>query len=147
MHAQWPYGDCLHAYPDLYTLYTANPRVFVFLYWHQWRSLCSESVATERILHRRVWQHHVGIAEHAQTVQAEGLNAQLILQREASLWVKTFRHRGECAADVLWKTGVGVIWGRETDDGGWVFPPVQKTLPSDIANRLTALIIHADSFF
>lgn len=29
MHAQWPYTDCLHAYSDLYTLYTSNPCVCV----------------------------------------------------------------------------------------------------------------------
>lgn len=87
------------------TLYTANLCVFSFLK----RSLRSESVAAEGLLHRRVRQHHVGVTEHAQTVQAEGLDAQLVLQREASLRVKTFRHRGERTADVLGQTGVGVI--------------------------------------
>lgn len=132
MHAQWPYTDCLHAYSDLYTLYTSNPCVCVCVcsfYWNLRRSLCSESVTAERVLHRGVRQHHVGIAEHAQTVQAEGLDVQLVLQREASLWVETLGHHTERTTDVLRQTGVGVIWERETDDGGWVFPPVWKTLP------------------
>lgn len=135
---------CMHI--QICTLYTLQIHVCVCsLSWNLWRSWCSESVTAERILHRRVWQHHVGITEHAQTVQAEGLDAQLVLQLEASLWVKTFRDRRECAADVLWQTGVGVIWERETDDGGWMFPPLWKTLPLATANRLTALIISPDS--
>lgn len=116
MHAQWPYKDCKHAYSDLYTLYTANPYVCVCVcvfFLNLWHSLHSESVTAKGILHRRVRQHHVRITEHAQTIQAEGLDAQLILQREASLWVKTFRHCGECTAYILWQTGVGVIWERE----------------------------------
>lgn len=115
MHAQWPYRDRLHAYSDLYTLYTATPCVL-----NPWRSSCSESVTAERILHRWVRQHHVGITEHAQAVQAEGLDAQLVLQWEASLRVKTFGHRTQCAADVLWQTGVGVIWERERNRWWWV---------------------------
>lgn len=142
MHAQWPYRDRLHAYSDLYTLYTATPCVL-----NPWRSSCSESVAAERILHRWVRQHHVGITEHAQAVQAEGLDAQLVLQWEASLRVKTFGHRTQCAADVLWQTGVGVIWERETDDGGWTFSPAQKTLLLDITHSVAALIVRPDSSF
>lgn len=68
-----------------------------------------EPVAAEGVLHRRVGQHHVGVAEHAQTVQAEGLDAQLVLQREAALRVKALWHRGEGAADVLRQVGIGVI--------------------------------------
>lgn len=142
MHAQWPYRDRLHAYSDLYTLYTATPCAL-----SPWRSSCSESVTAERILHRRVRQHHVGITEHAQAVQAEGLDAQLVLQWEASLRVKTFGHRTQCAADVLWQTGVGVIWERETDDGGWTSSPAQKTLLLDITHSVAALIVSPDSSF
>lgn len=68
------------------------------------RSCDSESVTAETILHRRVGQHHVGVTEHAQTVQTEGLDAQLVLQREAALGVKTLGDRGEGAA-----AGVGVV--------------------------------------
>lgn len=69
----------------------------------------SQSVATERILHGRVRQHHVGVTEHAQTVEAERLDVQLVLQRVPPLHVKAFRDRGEGAADVLGQTGAGLI--------------------------------------
>lgn len=69
------------------TLYTANLCVCVCecVSLDMWCSSHSESVTAESILHRRVRQHHVGITEHAQSVQAEGLDAQLVLQREAYL--------------------------------------------------------------
>lgn len=79
--------DCLHADSDLYTIHCKSVCVCVCecVSLDMWCSSHSESVTAESILHRRVRQHHVGITEHAQSVQAEGLDAQLVLQREAYL--------------------------------------------------------------
>ena len=75
----------------------------------------SQSITTEAVLHRWVRQDHVRVTEHAQSIQAEGLDAQLVLQWEA-FGVEALWDGQEEAADVLRQTGVGVVW-RETDRG------------------------------
>lgn len=52
----------------------------------------SESVTAEAVLHRGVWQDHVGVTEHAQSVQAERFNAKLVLQGEDPLRIETLGH-------------------------------------------------------
>ena len=80
-----------------------------------------QSVAAETVLHRGVREHHVGVTEHVQTIQAQGLDAQLILQWEAHLRVETVSHVAgrHGTADVLGMTGVGVIYvtGRKRGNG------------------------------
>lgn len=61
----------------------------------------SESVTAEAVLHRRVWQNHVGVTEHAQSIQAERFNAELILQGEDPFRIETLGHGGQHAADIL----------------------------------------------
>lgn len=146
MHAQWPYMDCLHADSDLYTIHCKSVCVCECVSLDMWCSSHSESVTAESILHRRVRQHHVGITEHAQSVQAEGLDAQLVLQREAYLWVKTFGHRGERTADVLGQTGVGVIWEREAGNAQWSFCLDQKEIKKKHKSSTGKSHVHESEF-
>lgn len=75
-----------------------------------------EAVGAEGVLHGRVGEQRVGVAQHVQSVQGEGLDFQILLQPQSRRVHLEAGDAGQRRGDLLGDAGGRIPW--ETAGGG-----------------------------